>query len=100
MPDFDGNDPVSYFESYIRATCKNVEIIKEMPSETAFDMIIQSTDHICEYREFEAYQYYIDAFGNWIIDAIDKQRTDDYTNFLECFDLTVTTTLEHSYNFV
>ncbi len=95
MPDFDGKDPVSYFESYIRATCKNVEIIKEMPSETAFDMIIQSTDHICEYREFEAHQYYIDAFGNWIIDTIDKQRTDDYTNFLECFNLTVTTTLEH-----
>lgn len=95
LPGFSNKNPAVFLEQYISKTTSNVVISKESINDEDFDLVIQATDHISEYSIYEKSTYYIDAFGNWIMNESDKLKTNEFDQYQKFFNQYLQPEIKH-----
>ncbi|WP_345993149.1 glycosyltransferase family 2 protein [Sulfurimonas sp. HSL-1716] len=85
------------YVSSILDNIDNAYATKEIGDLSEYDMVIQSVEHITNYKDYDECGAYIDAFGNCIADDADKINVQSYGSFMTMFDNITKPVLQHKF---
>lgn len=85
---------------YLKSILERIEkisVIDEIKDIGQFDCLIQTVDHISNYKKYDGCQNYLDAFGNFITDETDIANVDSYDSFIHMFEKIHKPVLKHKF---